>query len=165
MFSFKTKVTNQAMKTIKHFTKQTQSLHSEDSQSQGSPTKRDNFLELYLNRKMIAAQRRQKPLVRKRMSKLPRLIDDINQRQASLANKETIDSNHQALYVSDYFVAKDAEDKLLSVTTGALKSTSRMLRALFPNLFRKSHSFSNSGQVYTSLFEKHHWTPKKFTED
>lgn len=51
------------------------------------------------------------------------------------------DSHYQALYVSDYFVAKDIEKRqnkrLFRVTKRALRRITSMLRHLFPMLFRR----------------------------
>lgn len=68
---------------------------------------RSHFLELYLNQKHIAAQRLQHKK-RDHDKNLPWLMRDVNRHQAELAEKEALDSHYQALYVSDYFIAKAA---------------------------------------------------------
>lgn len=96
---------------------------------------------------------------------------DIHHQQALLADKEAKDSHYQALYVSDYFIAKAAEQKqskrrkVLSATKGALKQTTALLCLLFPSLFRRNRRTSQSKQVYTSLFDKAHRQAKRFAED
>lgn len=56
---------------------------------------RERFLELYLNRKLIASQRHAKGLHKKKKNKiLPMLLRDIQQHHAEMATKDEKDSHY-----------------------------------------------------------------------